>query len=150
MPPMRIALLLVCAGLVGLSSCTTCYSDRFCQELVDKPRGELVALLGAPTTQTHLNGVETLEWSYDGTFTREREEGGYWDTHKDKKGNKRSYYVPSKTVQETVRRVAIMRFHLVKSHVVSYSTYYEGHNMCNHFIPQECIERYRQEKAHRD
>lgn len=142
---MRFIPLLACAAVALLSSCTTCYNERFSQELIGKTDRELITLLGKPSSEYKRGNVLALEWAYDGTYTREDVVSGSYHSWKDKRGHRHWSYTPPYTERRTVRRVARMKINLVNGKAVSSTTYFDGHGMCNFFIPQSYIARYKAE-----
>ena len=131
------------------AACTTCYHERFCQELMGQSDTNIVFLLGAPTYEYKQGNTKVLEWSYNGTYTRVTEHPGEFDEWYDKKGRRHFSFVPPHSHEELVPRVAILRFNFVRGRAVSYSSHFEGQRMCNYFIPEHYITRYKQEDKNR-
>lgn len=131
------------------ASCTTCYHERFCHELVGRRDTDIIFLLGAPTHEYSKGNTKVLEWSYDGTYTQVTEEPGEFKEWHDKKGRHHVSFVPPHSKEELVPRVAILRFNFIRGRAVSYSSHFEGRRMCNYFIPEHYIARYKQEDKNR-
>lgn len=142
-----VALLVALGSLVSCAA--KCYGERFCRELMGQAPEEVIALVGTPTRSSSSAGVQTLEWAYDGTYSRLVP--GFYDPwwgccHP------RPFFAPAMPPYmelETVPRVAMMRINFVKNKAVSYNTYFCGAGMCNFFVPPPLISRYREEDKNR-
>lgn len=141
---MKKEVCLACAVAL-LSSCTTCYNERFSQELIGKTDRELIMLLGKPSSEYKRGNVLALEWNYDGTYVREDYVGGGYDSWKDKRGRRHWSYTAPHVEHYTVRRVARLKINLVNGKAANTSSHFEGFGMCNFFIPQSYLARYKAE-----
>lgn len=148
---LRIALVLAAASVMLFSACTTCYNERFCQELVGLTGSQVVSILGAPTHVYEEGKTKVLEWAYDGTYQTNYVVPGHADTWVDHRGGVHSTFVPPYQNVSTIPQVAVMRLTLTDDRVTSYTSQFNGSGMCNHFVPQGYIARYRAESnARRD
>lgn len=147
-----ILLILSFACIALLAACSTkCYHEQFCQELIGQSAEQVIALVGEPTHVFEQGDVKILEWAYDGTYRVSRLVPGYQGPWVDRWGFFHPYYMaaPPYMVIETVPQVATLRFSFVKNHAVSYNSSFNGSGMCNYFVPQNYILRYRQEDRNR-
>ncbi len=142
----------VIAAFVLLSTaCTTCYNERFCQELIGQTSSQVVSIVGVPTHIYEEGKTKVMEWAYDGTYLTNYVVPGYSDTWVDRYGGIHSTFVPPYQGVSTIPQVAVLRLTFTKDRVTSYTSQFNGGGMCNHFIPQNYIDRYRAEDdARRD
>ena len=133
------------AVAIAFSACTTCYNERFCQELVGLSSTQVVSTLGAPTHIYTQGSTKVLEWAYDGTYMTNYVVPGHADSWVDARGGVHSTFVPPHEQVNTIPQVAVLRLTLEKDRVTAYTSQFNGSGMCNHFIPENYIQRYKME-----
>lgn len=150
---MRFSLLRACvtAGFAVLAgACSSCYNDRFCQDLIGKTDEELVALLGKPTGEYKRGETTSMEWYYDASYNRMRVvDDFYGPWRRDRFGYMYYPYWPPYVVNETVSKMSYLQVNLVKGRVVNCNSRFSDSGMCNFFIPENYLERYRRETRER-
>lgn len=139
-------LLLLSVGVLLLNSCEQCYNERFCRDMMGQRPGTVVALMGTPTSCSTLNGVTEYIWHEDRSYDEWVTTAGHETKWKDKKGRKHTEWVPAQSYLEHHDRFAVMRIRFINNRAVSYDCDSAG-DMCNYFVPQQYIERYRAEDA---
>ena len=147
----KIVLTLITAFVLLSTACTTCYNERFCQELIGQTSSQVISVVGMPTHVYEEGKTKVMEWAYDGTYLTNYVVPGHSDTWVDRHGGVHSTFVPPYQGVSTIPQVAVLRLTFTKDRVTSYTTQFNGSGMCNHFIPQNYIDRYRAEDdARRD
>ncbi len=145
-------LLSVLSAVLGLllSACSTCYNDRFCQELIGLSSIQVVSLVGVPSACYEQGDIKVMEWVYNGTYRSDWIVTGRHDVWMHPHGFMYSAYVSPTVGVDTVPRVAMLRLTLEKDRVTSYTYQFNGNDMCNYFVPESFIERYKiEDKARR-
>ena len=130
---------------VAFSACTTCYNERFCQELIGLSSAQVVSTIGPPTQIYEQGSTKVMEWAYDGTYMTNYVVPGRADSWVDSRGGVHSTFVPPYERTSTIPRVAVLRLTLEKDHVTAYTSQFNGSDMCNHFVPESYIRRYKME-----
>lgn len=86
-----------------------------------------------------------MEWAYDGTYMTNYVVPGHADSWVDARGGVHSTFVPPHEQVNTIPQVAVLRLTLEKDRVTAYTSQFNGSGMCNHFIPENYIQRYKME-----
>lgn len=144
---MRKKLLFLAAVILpwAFSACTTCYNERFCQELVGLGSAQVVSILGAPTHIYEQGSTKVMEWAYNCTYMTNYVVPGRADSWVDSRGGVHSTFVPPYEHVSAIPQVAVLRLTFEKDHVVAYTSQFNGSGMCNHFVPANYIQRYKME-----
>lgn len=145
-------LISVIAAVLGLflSACKTCYNDRFGRELIGLSGLQVVTLIGVPTACYEQGDTKVMEWAYNGSYLSDWVVAGRYDVWMHPHGTMYSAYVSPGARVDTVPQVAVLRLILEKDRVVSYTYRFHGNDMCNYFVPESFIERYKiEDKARR-
>lgn len=144
---MNEKLILLAAAFTTLifSACTTCYNERFCQELVGLSSAQVVSTLGTPTHIYEQGSTKIMEWVYDGTYMTNYVVPGRADSWVDSRGGVHSTFVPPSERISAIPQVAVLRLTLEKDRVTAYTSQFNGSDMCNHFVPENFIRRYKME-----
>lgn len=86
-----------------------------------------------------------MEWAYDGSYMTNYVVPGHADSWVDSRGGVHSTFVPPYEHVSTIPQVAVLRLTLDKDRVTAYTTQFNGSGMCNHFVPESFIQRYKRE-----
>lgn len=137
--------MLAAVSALIVSACTTCYNERFCRDLVGMNSIQVVSILGVPTGTYEQGDTKVMEWMYNGVYLTDwaiAVRQGVWMPHG---GLMYSAYMSPGAGVESFPQFAVIRLTLVNDRVTSYSSQYRGSDMCNHFVPESYIERYKKE-----
>lgn len=141
---MKAILLTATAAAFLMNACENCYCDRFAEEMMGKNPATLCTLLGAPTSINRAGGVDEYIWYVDKSYDTTHTTPGHSETWFDKKGKLHEEWEPATVTSEHVVRYAKMSIRFSGNRAVGYSNDDEG-GMCNYWVPQSYINRYRQE-----
>ena len=118
MKHMLALMLLTLAAL--LTSCESCYNERFGAEMTGHPISEAVSLMGKPKTITDVAGEKVYTWAV---------KQSYWNREN----------------SEYMRRFSRISFIVRDGRIMRWSTDYAGEGMCNYFVPYDYLKRYMEE-----
>lgn len=137
-------LLLAAAAAFLVNACENCYNDRFGAEMMGKHPSTICSLLGTPTSIGQAGGIEEYVWYADKSYDTTHTTPGHSETWYDKKGVRHETWEPATVTSEHVVRYSRLSIRFSGNRAVSYSFDDEG-GMCNYWVPQSYINRYKQE-----
>lgn len=143
---LRFATVLLGAALL-VSSCETCYDNRFAQELMGHNPDTVCAIVGMPTRVSNVGNMTEYVWYVDKSYDYISTTPGSVETSEDIFGKKRTDFTLPTVQVNHVTRYAKLAVRFIGNRAVSYDT--SDSDMCNYWVPQSYINRYKQEDQQR-
>lgn len=137
MKHMLALMLLTLAAL--LTSCESCYNERFGAEMTGHPISEAVSLMGKPMSITDVAGERVYTWSVDQSYWKYE----FVPVERDEPDPTR--YPGYNGEREYIKRFSRISFIVRDGRIMRYSTDHQGEGMCNYFVPYDYLKRYMEE-----